>query len=38
MQIPDIDAGVDRTTAHTAIEMAQEDIVTAFVKRRAASK
>ena len=35
MQFPDTDAGVHMTTANKAIEMAQKDIVTAFVRHRA---
>ena len=33
-----MDAGAHLTTANRAIELAQKDIVTAFVKRRAAAK
>jgi hypothetical protein len=35
MQFPDTDAGVHMTTANKAIEVAQKDIVTAFVRHKA---
>jgi hypothetical protein len=38
MQFPDADAGVHMTTANNAIALAQQDIVTAFVRHRAAPK
>jgi hypothetical protein len=38
LQFPDADAGKHLTTANRAIELAQKDIVTAFVKRKAAPK
>jgi len=38
LQFPDQDAGAHMTTANRAIELAQKDIVSAFVKRRAAAK
>ena len=38
MQFPDRDAGENMTTANDAIALAQKDIITAFVKRKAASK
>lgn len=38
MQSPDSDAGANMTTANNAIALAQKDIVTAFVRRKAASK
>jgi hypothetical protein len=38
LQSPDTDAGAHLTTANRAIELAQRDIVTAFVKRKAAAK
>jgi hypothetical protein len=34
MQFPDTEAGAHMTTANKAIELAQEDIVTAFVRHR----
>jgi hypothetical protein len=36
LQLPDNDAGANMTTANKAIELAQKDIVTAFVRRKAA--
>lgn len=38
MQFPDIDTGAHMTTANNAIALAQKDIVTAFVRHRAAAK
>jgi hypothetical protein len=38
MQFPSVDAGAHLSTANSAIELAQKDIVAAFSKRRAASK
>ena len=38
IQFPDKDAGANMTTANDAIAFAQKDIVTAFARRRAASK
>jgi hypothetical protein len=38
MQFPDNEAGANMTTANNAIALAQKDIVTAFAKRKAASK
>ncbi len=35
MQFPDTEAGAHMTTANKAIELAQKDIVTAFVRHRA---
>src|SRR6266478_2151669 len=37
MQNPDADAGAHLTTANRAIELAQKDIVTAFVRHKAAA-
>jgi hypothetical protein len=37
-QFPDVDAGAHMTTANNAIALAQKDIVTAFVKHKAAPK
>ena len=37
MQFPDADAGAHLTTANKAIELAQKDIVTAFVQHKAAA-
>jgi hypothetical protein len=36
LQFPDVDAGVHMTTANNAIALAQNDIVTSFIKRKAA--
>jgi hypothetical protein len=36
MQYPDADSGAHLSTANRAIELAQKDIVTAFVRRKAA--
>jgi hypothetical protein len=38
MQFPSVDAGAHMTTANNAIALAQKDVVTTFVKRKAASK
>ena len=38
LQFPDGDAGAHLTTANHAIELAQKDTVTAFIKRRGAVK
>ena len=38
MQFPDNEAGANMTTANNAIALAQKDIVTAFARRKAASK
>ena len=38
MQFPNVDADDHMTTANNAIALAQEDIVTAFIKHKAASK
>ena len=38
LQSPNEDAGVHMTTANRAIELAQKDIVSAFVRRKAAAK
>ncbi|MBA2398365.1 MAG: hypothetical protein H0V72_06655 [Bradyrhizobium sp.] len=38
IQFPDKDADANLTTANNAIAFAQKDIVTAFAKRKAASK
>ena len=38
LQFPNAEAGTHLTTANRAIELAQKDVVTAFVKRRAAAK
>jgi hypothetical protein len=38
MQFPDKDAGANMTTANDAIAFAQKDVVTAFARRKAASK
>jgi hypothetical protein len=38
IQSPDKDAGANLTTANDAIAFAQKDIVTAFARRKAASK
>ena len=38
MQFPDKEAGANMTTANNAIALAQKDIVTAFARRKAASK
>jgi len=38
LQFPDVDAGAHMTTANSAIAAAQKDVVTAFVKHKAAAK
>jgi hypothetical protein len=38
LQFPDADAGTHMTTANNAIALAQKDMVTAFVRHRAAAK
>jgi hypothetical protein len=38
MQSPNVDSGEHMTTANKAIAVAEQDIVTAFVRRKAASK
>jgi hypothetical protein len=38
LQFPDIDAGAHLTTANNAIASAQRDVVTAFVRHKAAAK
>jgi hypothetical protein len=38
MQYPDVDAGAHMSTANDAIAMAQQDIVTAFIRHKAAPK
>jgi hypothetical protein len=38
MQYPDVDAGDHMTTANNAIASAQKDVVTAFIRHKAASK
>src|SRR5690242_18823339 len=38
LQFPDVDAGAHMTTANNAIASAQKDVVTAFVKHKAAAK
>jgi hypothetical protein len=38
MQFPDVDAGAHMTTANNAIASAQKDVVTAFIKRKAAPR
>jgi hypothetical protein len=38
MQFSSVDAGAHMTTANSAIALAQKDIVTAFIKRKAAPK
>jgi hypothetical protein len=35
-QFPDNDSGANMTTANKAIELAQKDVVTAFVRHKAA--
>jgi hypothetical protein len=37
-QFPNVDAGDHMTTANKAIEMAQKDVVTAFIRHKQASK
>lgn len=38
MQFPNAEAGANMTTANDAIALAQKDIVTAFIRHKAASK
>jgi hypothetical protein len=38
LQFPDVDAGAHMTTANNAIASAQKDVVTAFIKHKAAAK
>jgi hypothetical protein len=38
LQFPAVDSGTHMTTANHAIELAQKDIVRAFVRRKAATK
>jgi hypothetical protein len=38
LQYPNVDAGDHMTTANRAIALAQKDIVTAFIKHKAAAK
>jgi hypothetical protein len=38
LQFPDVDAGAHMGTANNAIASAQKDVVTAFMKHKAASK
>ncbi len=38
LQFPDVDAGAHLATANRAVEAAQKDVVTAFVRHKAASK
>jgi hypothetical protein len=38
LQFPDVDAGAHMSTANNAIASAQKDVVTAFIKHKAASK
>jgi hypothetical protein len=38
LQFPDTDSGANMSTANNAIAAAQKDIVTAFIKHKAASK
>lgn len=38
MQFPSVDAGAHMTTANNAIASAQKDVVTAFIKHKAAPK
>jgi hypothetical protein len=38
MQFPNDDAGAHMTTANKAIALAEKDVVTAFTRRKAASK
>jgi hypothetical protein len=38
LQFPDVDAGAHMTTANNAIASAQKNIVTAFIKHKAAAK
>ena len=38
LQFPDVDAGAHMSTANNAIASAQREVVTAFIKHKAASK
>jgi hypothetical protein len=38
LQFPDLDTGAHMTTANTAIASAQKDVVTAFIRHKAAPK
>jgi hypothetical protein len=38
LQFPDVDPGAHMSTANNAIASAQKDVVTAFIKHKAASK
>lgn len=38
LQMPDVDSGARLTTANNAIAYAQKDVVTAFVRHKAAAK
>jgi hypothetical protein len=38
LQFPDVDTGAHMTTANNAIVWAQQEIVTAFIRHKAASK
>ena len=38
LQFPDVDTGAHMSTANNAIASAQKDVVTAFIKHKAASK
>ena len=38
LQFPDVDTGAHMTSANNAIVSAQKDVVTAFIKHKAASK
>jgi hypothetical protein len=38
LQFPDVDAGAHMTTANNAIASAQKDVVTAFIRHKAAPK
>jgi len=38
LKFPDVDADAHMTTANNAIALAQKDIVTAFIRHRAAPK
>jgi hypothetical protein len=38
MQFPDVDSGAHMTTANNAIASAQQDVITAFIRRKARAK
>jgi hypothetical protein len=38
LQLPDAEAGAHMTTANNAIDLAQKDIVTAFIKHNVARR